>query len=66
MALAGAQHSGLPPPLTHTRPGKKGKRGGPHPYPKAYPSKKAGFWASALASPSSGSLYCSAHPPGPL
>ena len=42
MALVGAAPS--------TGPGKKGRREGPQPHPKAYPRRKAGFWAPAIAS----------------
>lgn len=57
MALVGAVPS--------TGPGKKGRREGPQPHPKAYPRRKAGFWAPAFASSKPGRPHCPAHPPGP-
>ena len=59
MALVGAAPS--------TGPGKKGRREGPQPHPKAYPRRKAGFWAPAFASSKPGTTppHCPAHPPGP-
>ena len=60
MALAGAA------PLLYTGPGKEGRTDGPHPHPKAYPGREAGFCAPAFASPKPGSPHCPAHPPRPL
>lgn len=57
MALVGAVPS--------IGPGKKGRREGPQPHPKAYPRRRAGFWAPAFASSKPGSPHCPAHPPGP-